>query len=44
MSVYLLSASGSSVTIQDIGLVVPNSVGTVTALNDGAEGDIILVK
>jgi hypothetical protein len=44
MSVYLLAVNGSSITIQDIGLVVPNSVGTTTALNDGAEGDIILVK
>ena len=43
MSVYILGVSGSSVTIQDIGMVIPNSVGSVSALNDGALGDVVLI-
>jgi hypothetical protein len=43
MAVYILDVSGGAVTVQDIGLVIPNSVGSVTALNDGAMGDVVLV-
>jgi Flp pilus assembly protein TadG len=43
MAVYILGVSGGAVTVQDIGLVIPNSVGSVTALNDGAMGDVVLI-
>ena len=32
-----------AISVQDIGLVIPNAVCSVTALNDGAMGDILLV-
>jgi len=43
MAVYILGVNGGAVTVQDIGLVIPNAVGSTTALNDGAMGDIVLV-
>ncbi|HEX3409909.1 MAG TPA: hypothetical protein VHS07_06485, partial [Candidatus Binataceae bacterium] len=43
MAVYILSVSGGAITVQDIGLVIPNAVGSVTAVNNGAMGDIVLV-
>lgn len=43
MAVYILGVSGGNITVQDVGMVVPNAVGSVTALNDGAMGDIVLV-
>ena len=43
MSVYILGVNGSAVTVQDIGIVIPNSVGSINALNDGAMGDAMLL-
>ena len=44
IAVYILGVNGAAVTVQDIGLVIPNSVGSVAALNDGAMGDVVLVR
>jgi Flp pilus assembly protein TadG len=43
MAVYILGVNGGAITVQDIGLVIPNAVGSVTALNNGAMGDVVLV-
>lgn len=43
MAAYILSVNNGNITVQDVGLVIPNAVGSATALNDGAMGDIVLV-
>lgn len=43
MAAYILSVSGGDLTVQDIGIVDPNSVSaTAGTLNTGAMGDIVL--
>jgi Flp pilus assembly protein TadG len=43
MAVYILSVNGGDLTVQDIGIVDPNSVSaTAGTINTGAMGDIVL--
>jgi Flp pilus assembly protein TadG len=43
MAVYILSVSGGAITVQDIGIVEPNSVSAgAGTINTGAFGDIVL--
>ena len=43
MSVYILGVGRWGSYVQNIGMVIRNSVGSVTALNDAAMGDVMLV-
>jgi hypothetical protein len=43
MAAYILSVSGGNITVQDVGIVDPNSVSaTAGTLNTGALGDVVL--
>jgi hypothetical protein len=44
MSVYILGVGRWGSYVQDIGMVIRNSVGSVTALNNAAMGDVMLVQ
>jgi hypothetical protein len=44
ISVYILGVGRWGSYVQDIGMVIRNTVGSVTAVNDGAMGDVMLVQ
>jgi hypothetical protein len=44
MSVYILGVGRWGSYVQNIGMVIRNSVGSVTALNNAAMGDVMLVQ
>jgi Flp pilus assembly protein TadG len=42
MAAYILSTNSGNITVQDIGIVLPNSVAAGTTINYGAMGDIVM--